>query len=182
MKASMKQKLRGNKGFTLIEVIIVLLIIGLIIGVSVGLFTNPIKTSSIQQAALKIADDLRVMDDGAQKFLTDKTTEIDPLTDLTDEAYLKSIPVPPSQAKDSGFGGAYAYAKDGATYTGWGTVAADYVYVLDGITTDVCKKVNELFTGAAPGAAPPVAVNTGKDLQCFGAAAPYTIVKPVYIH
>jgi len=175
--------LKKQSGFTLIELMLALIVLGLIIAGLVNYFSNPIKDASVVQAATKIADDMRSIDEAASKYLTDKATEVSgtDFSQLTSNGYLKMIPVPPSQAKNEGFGDTYAYAYDTTTYTSWGGVTPDKVAVLDGINVDVCKKINEKFAGAGESDAPPASAVGTKDIQCFGTDAPYTVIKPIFV-
>lgn len=182
----MKKKgiLRKQDGFTLIELMLALIVMGLIIAGMYSYFSNPIKEASVGQAATKIADDMRSIDEAASMYLTDKATEISgtDFTQLSSNGYLKITPVPPSQAKDSGFAGTYAYSYDTSSYKPWGNAATnDKVAVLGGVNYEVCKKINQKFAGAAEVDEPAAAITGTKDLQCFGSSAPYTVVKPIFV-
>ena len=181
----MKQKalLACKKGFTLIELLIVIVVVGLIVGVLFGIGGNVFQDSAVKTAAIKTADDMRAMDEAAQKYLADKATKATELTGaataLVDAGYLKTMPAAATSVT--------GYTWDKTTYTStWGTVAADTVITATTESADICSKVNAMYAGEDEGATPPSAVNKKsdgtdkiKDLQCFG-SGPYTVVKPVY--
>ena len=168
--------MKSNKGFTLMELLVCMIIAGLLIAISATAYNNIIGDSSPRAAALGISKDMQEIFKMAQKSLADTTTEPATLATLTSAGYLTAIPTPPSQASTG------AYTWDTTTYTGWATVSADTVIKLPSVSLGACQKINELFAGAASGATPPVAVDTAKKLQCFGAGPTYTALTPVFVH
>ena len=170
------QQLRNQKGFTLIELMIALVVVGFIVTVLVAAFSNPIREASVNQAATKIGDDMRMFDEMAQRFTLNTTTQAGALASLVGAAYFKTLPVAPTQASPN------SYALDTATYTNtWGTVAADTVVTLTNVSNLVCQRVNEMYAGDAPAAAIPAAVRANLGLQCFGAGANNnTVLSPIY--
>jgi len=182
---------RNQKGFTLIEVLIVIILLGIIITFMFKYGGNIFSNASTQSSASKIVDDFRVIDDAASRYQMDKAANATALsgaaTTLTvavtssGTPYLSSIPTPPSSGVTTGS----SYTWDNATYTNtWGTAAADTVIALTTITsTEVCSEINRQFAGGASGAVPPAAVQgTPKDIQCFGpVGGPYTALKTIYV-
>lgn len=176
-----KRRAGNQRGFTLVEMLIVIALIALAAVIMYGVLGNSYADASVKQAATKIGDDMRSVNDASQKYFVDKGSESTALsgagTALVDAGYMTMVPVPPS-AVTSG------YTWDSSTYTAtWGTAAADTVVkaTLAATAATTCQKINELFAGDAAGAAIPAAVRAGKDLQCFG-AGPYTVVKTMYVH
>lgn len=175
----MKRVLR--KGFTLVEVLIVLIMIGVIAWLFISNFSNPIKSGTTQASANKIAEDMRSIADATDKYIVEKQTN--PLgvshatAGLLENNYLKFAPIPTSVNT--------AYVWDETTYTGassWGTALADTALTTTTTSTALCQKINEMFTGAAATAVPPASFSKTLDLQCVGAAAPHTIVKPLIVN
>lgn len=200
----MLKRIRSTRGFTLIELLIALIVIGMIVALLVGLFGNPVAESSVKQAATKIADDMRTIDDASQQLLTNKTIEANGFVDAVDATaskglvtagMLKAPPVAPSQAFPAGVTATDIYAFStaaagyaGAAYTAWKDNAnADTVIVLPAsaagtVSDSVCKKINELYSGLAENAAIPAAVSGSKDIQCYGPGGDANfVVKPIYV-
>lgn len=182
-----RAKRKRSKGFTLVELLICLAVMGLLVALFGPRLVNASKGSSVNQAAVKIYDDMRVINDAADNYFNDKTAEADDivadLVQATPDNYIKAEIDPPAQAKESTFAGTYEYALDNSTYNAWKNAANnDTVLVLAGVTQEVCQKVNEKYAGYAEGAAIPAAVVATKDLHCFGGGPSYTVVKPIYVH
>lgn len=168
--------LRNRKGFTLLELLVALVIAGLLIAVGATAYNNIIGDSSPRAAALGVAKDMEEIFKMSHKNLADKTAEPTDLTTLTTNGYLTAIPTPPAEASSAN------YAWDTTTYTGWAGGSADTVVKLTGVSLGACQKINEIFNGAAANAAPAVAVDTTKKLQCFGAGPTYTTLTPIFAH
>ena len=176
-----KRRGMNQKGFTLVEMLIVIALIALAAVIMFGVLGNSYGDASVKQSATKLGDDMRAVNDASQKYMVDKGSEATALsgagTALVDSGYMTMIPVAPSSA------GATPYAWDTSTYKGWSNAANNDTVVKSTITsTPICQKINELFAGLAAGAAVPGAIDYTKDLQCFGAASPYTVVKSLYVH
>ncbi len=80
-----------EKGFTLIELIIVITIIGILVGLGLPQFKN--STQRAREAALK--EDLYQMRKLINQYLVDKGKYPQSLQTLVDEEYLYRIPVDP---------------------------------------------------------------------------------------
>lgn len=183
--------LRNNSGFTMIEMLIVIILIGFVITFLFNYLGNAFKGAASQQAASKIADDMRTINDAGARYQMEQATNATALTtaatslavkvSTSGTPYIVTIPSPPTTGTTSGTS---IYTWDAATYTGWGTAAADSVITLPGITSiDVCEQINSQFAGIAANTTPPAAVDFTKDVQCFGpAGGPYTALKTVYIN
>ena len=88
---------RKQRGFTLIELMIVITIIFILIGMAVGRYDRAVQRS--KEAALKT--DLQTMRNAIDNFTLDKQAAPQSLEDLTSEKYLREIPVDPmTHAKD----------------------------------------------------------------------------------
>jgi general secretion pathway protein G len=80
-----------NKGFTLIELMIVMAIIVILAGIATALYTNSLQRS--KEAVLK--SDLFRMRDAIDQYYADKNRYPPSLEDLVTEKYLRAIPVDP---------------------------------------------------------------------------------------
>ena len=174
--------LTKSDGFTLIELLIVITLLGLVVALLVGIFGSPLKFASIENSVTQIADQIRSIADGADYYYARKTTAITSLNNLTTEGILKVIPTPPASAKAEGYQGTFEYALNSDTYKAWGnTNANDIVVQLTGVTSDVCKKVNEKFAAMAPNADIPTNVNATKDIQCIKSGDNNVILKVLHV-
>lgn len=180
--------LHNNKGFTMIEMLIVIILIGFVITFLFNYLGNAFKGAASQQAASKISDDMRTISDAGARYqmeqatnataLTGVATALDTKLSSSGTPYIVTIPSPPTTGTTTGT----AYTWDATAYTGWGTSAPDSVITLPGITSiDVCEQINSQFAGIAANTTPPTSVDIKKGVQCFG-SGPYTALKPVYIN
>ncbi len=159
--------LRNEKGFTLLELLIVIIVLALIAVLLFSFLGNPLQKTSVQSSAVQIADNLRVLDEAWNQYYVSKTTEPASIDAIVTEGILKAKPEPPSAAKKSGYSGTFAYTVDTTNYNLGGSTTKDTVILLEGITDDVCKKINHLYAGAGENDAIPNAVTTGKSIQCY---------------
>lgn len=92
------QKRRGQRGFTLIELMIVISIILILISIAA-----PIYTSSIQRAREAVLkDDLFTMRSVISQYTLDKQRAPQSLDDLVQAGYLKQVPTDPfTNARDT---------------------------------------------------------------------------------
>jgi general secretion pathway protein G len=82
---------RQEDGFTLVELMIVMLIIGVLAAIAIPSYIASIK--SAREAVLK--EDLHVMRNAIDSYTMDKGKAPQSLDDLVQSGYLKSIPVDP---------------------------------------------------------------------------------------
>lgn len=169
----MKIKGMMKKGFTLIEVMVVLSVLAIIAILAYNFFGGTMKEATVTQAAAKIADDMRVLDDGWNKYYIDNSAEPANIAALVTAGTLKAVPSPPSNGVAEA---ATVYVAADAVHTMSGTTSNDTLIYLDGVTADVCTEVNERYTDL--GATVPdyttatfnaLNTNTGprKNIMCF---------------
>jgi general secretion pathway protein G len=82
---------KSESGFTLIELMIVMLIIGVLMAIAVPNYISSIKAA--KESVLK--EDLHVMRNAIDSYTMDKQKAPQSLQDLVEAGYLKSIPMDP---------------------------------------------------------------------------------------
>lgn len=88
---------RKQRGFTLIELMIVISIIFILIGMAVGSYRHSVQRA--REASLKT--DLQTMRNAIDNYTLDRQEAPQSLDDLKDKGYLREVPVDPiTQAKD----------------------------------------------------------------------------------
>ena len=94
----MRSKRKNEAGFTLMELMIVMMIIGVLTTLAIPSFVGAIRNA--REAVLK--EDLRVMRSAIDSYTMDKQKAPQSLEDLVQEGYLKVIPEDPmTKARDS---------------------------------------------------------------------------------
>jgi len=107
----MRSKRKNEAGFTLMELMIVMMIIGVLTTLAIPSFVGAIRNA--KEAVLK--EDLRVMRSAIDSYTMDKQKAPQSLDDLVQEGYLKVIPEDPmTKARDT-----------------WTTDASDALHSLD---------------------------------------------------
>ncbi len=91
MKALRMKALRNEQGFTLIELMVVVLIIGILVAVAVPVFVSA--SASAKDRACQA--NLRTMDGAIQTFTADNQVSPTAITDLV-PSYIKAIPAEPT--------------------------------------------------------------------------------------
>lgn len=84
-------KKSGEAGFTLIELMVVMLIIGVLMAIAVPNYVAAVKAA--KESVLR--EDLHVMRQAIQAYTMDKQKAPQSLQDLVDAGYLREIPVDP---------------------------------------------------------------------------------------
>ena len=93
----MRAKKRGEEGFTLIELMIVISIIFILLGMAIGRYDLAVQHA--REAALKT--NLQTMRNAIDNFTMDKMAAPQSLEDLKTAGYLREIPIDPiTQQKD----------------------------------------------------------------------------------
>lgn len=87
----MRQGLKQESGFTLIELVVVMAIIAILASLAVPVFTAQIKKA--REAVLQ--EDLHVMRNAIDAYTMDKGKAPQSLDDLVQAGYLRTIPVDP---------------------------------------------------------------------------------------
>ena len=83
--------LRGRRGFTLIEVLIVITLVTILASVGLATYTNSVRRS--REAVLR--EDLFRMRDAIDQYYADKNKYPSTLQDLVSDGYLREIPKDP---------------------------------------------------------------------------------------
>ncbi len=86
-----RQRRAGESGFTLIELMVVMLIIGVLMAIAIPNYAAAIKAA--KEASLK--EDLHVIRQAIDSFTMDKQKAPQSLQELVEAGYLKSIPSDP---------------------------------------------------------------------------------------
>lgn len=127
----------GARGFTLIELIIVMTIIGLLTAIAIPSYVNSVHKA--REAVLR--EDLHTMRTAIDSYTVDKEKAPQGLDDLVQAGYLKSVPVDPMTSRtdtwitsqsdnlssitetqggiDDVHSGAQGLASDGGSYNNW---------------------------------------------------------------
>jgi general secretion pathway protein G len=90
-RAQIRGRRKGEGGFTLIELIIVMAVIGILSLIAIPSFVQSIRKA--KEAALR--EDLHTMRNAIDSYTVDKEKAPEGLDDLVQAGYLKSIPVDP---------------------------------------------------------------------------------------
>lgn len=87
----------GARGFTLLELIVVMTLIGLLVGIAIPAYRNA--TQRAKEATLR--ENLARMREAIDEYHTDKGEYPPALEDLVTAGYLRSLPVDPISESDS---------------------------------------------------------------------------------
>jgi len=111
-----RKRLSNRKGFTLVELLVVISIIGILSAIAVPKFSSA--TNSAKKA--KIQADLRTIDSAISITIAEGNTPTAGLVsaDANVSAKLAAVPTPPADYTATGYTAAttYSIAKDGTTY------------------------------------------------------------------
>jgi len=95
---AMRRK-NSEKGFTLVELMVVMLIIGVLMGIAIPNYISAVKTA--KENVLK--EDLHIMRQAIDSYTMDKQKAPQSLQDLVDNGYLKTIPMDPMTRQTDGW-------------------------------------------------------------------------------
>lgn len=141
--------MKANRGFTLIEVMVVLSILAIIAILAYNFFGGTMREATLTQAITQIAKDMTTLNDAADKYYIEYGSKPGPFdvtfqNDLLSSGMIKAIPVPPPHTRRPiGSGEAYWVAPDYWDFTGDGV--ADDVIGLD-VTVEACDAFNAKYT------------------------------------
>jgi general secretion pathway protein G len=96
---AMRRKKSTESGFTLMELMIVMLIIGVLMAIAVPNYTSAVRAA--KEAVLK--EDLHIMRQAIDSYTMDKQKAPQSLQDLVEAGYLKSIPEDPMTRSTEGW-------------------------------------------------------------------------------
>lgn len=89
--SKLRSVLQGERGFTLIELMIVMVIIGLLAAIAVPMYVQSVRHA--REAVLR--EDLRTLRSAIDSYTVDKQKAPQALDDLVEAGYVKSMPVDP---------------------------------------------------------------------------------------
>jgi len=131
-------KRERNKGFTLIELIIVILAIAFILAIFVALFAKPLRQMSVGSAIEKISNDMRQISDAWQRLYVEKGIATTDINALKTYGMLSDIPIPPARAKAGNYTGTFAYQVI------FDTEDSSYWVDLYGVSDEVCTEIQRM--------------------------------------
>lgn len=117
--------MRQKRGFTLIEVMVVLSILALIAVLAYSFFGSSMREAKLSQAATKMYNDFRVINDAVERYEMETGSWPADVAALVSAGYLKAVPQP----IDAGF-------QRGAPYTGEYNFSATYDNMNAGTVSD----------------------------------------------
>lgn len=139
-----------NRGFTLIEVMVVLSILAIIAVLAYNFFGNTVKEAKLKQAATQTYKDMRVLNDAWDEYIRLNGAEFaynpeNTFADTVDAGIIKALPHPPSAAAGTG-----GLQPDYYVYDAWdnfaGTATQDRVIEMYNVNDAFCAQFNDLYT------------------------------------
>lgn len=170
-----EEKQNRRKGFTPLDVLIFIALAAVVIVLLISYYLVSSKQAIIKTDATNIVDTMRQIRTAAQVYLLENGSEATGLSDLN----LANKPVPPQSAKDPNYSGTYDYTWH-TDINVQGSSSNDVTVVLPGVNDDVCKKINELYTGL--GATIPTSLSSDYTYQCYNNGNENDVVGVIYVH
>jgi general secretion pathway protein G len=93
---SVRRRRGGERGFTLIELMVVMAVIGLLAAIAIPSYVHTIKRAN--EAVLK--EDLHTMRTAIDSYTVDKEKAPQGLDDLVQAGYLKTVPIDPMTSRN----------------------------------------------------------------------------------
>ena len=138
--------MRRNKGFTLIEVMVVLSILAIIAILAYNFFGSTMKEATLKQQVTKLYNDLRTFDDAAALYFTKNGSHPANIDALVSAGIIKAIPAPPSSLAAIPYDHLATYAKYPDNNDAGDTSESDRAFSLEvgaGISDELCSAFNE---------------------------------------
>lgn len=108
----MKNFIKNRKGFTLVELVVVIAILGILAGLAIPRFMD----ATVSARGAKVAGDMRIIESAIMMQYAEKGTEPEKLQDLVDNNYLAAVPEPIKGGSDFKIGDNTFTAGEDANY------------------------------------------------------------------
>lgn len=132
----MKNFIKNRKGFTLVELVVVIAILGILAGLAIPRFMD----ATVSARGAKVAGDMRIIESAIMMQYAEKGTEPKNLQELVDNHYLAAVPEPIKGGSDFKIGDTTFTAKAGANYALTTTTNTPVRVTFDGNTIEYYLK------------------------------------------
>lgn len=164
--------MKTRRGFTLIEVMVVLSLLAMITVLAYNFFGNTMREARLRQAATKFYNDFRILSDAMDEFYRRNgrlptAAEVNGDKILVTSGILKAMPTPDLSWKDSTDYGAASVYEWSSSYDNMDGVGAhDSTWLYYYVPNELCAEFNSRY------AAPPLDDGTVFDYQAAGSQYP----------